>query len=104
MAGGKIHLVINNILAYARLRAIESRRSIARSANTGISCLIDQRGDVLNATSWWEKSVLNVSVNINNINTFYTANGDIIGRISAFLGLLLLLWGGVSRIKQKGSF
>src|SRR5207247_2436074 len=31
---------------YARLAAIEFRRDIARSANTGISCFINQKGDI----------------------------------------------------------
>ena len=43
--------------SFARLRAIETRRSIARAANTGISCFINQRGDVVQPTSWWEKVV-----------------------------------------------
>ena len=39
---------------YSKLRAIETRRSIARSANTGISCFINQRGDVFQKTEYWK--------------------------------------------------
>lgn len=79
-------------LAYARLRAIETRRSIARSANTGISCFINQRGDVSQATHWWKKDVIEGSINANDKLTFYTQNGDYIARVASFLSALLILW------------
>ena len=66
-------------LEYARLRAIESRRCIARSANTGISCLIRQNGDVENATSWWNAAIVRGKINANEKITFYSSHGDYIG-------------------------
>lgn len=79
-------------LAYGRLRAIETRRSVARSANTGISCFINQKGDVLKATKWWEQDVISGKINLNEKVTFYTKHGDYIGRVAAFIGALMLLW------------
>lgn len=77
-------------LKYATLRAIETRRSIARSANTGISCFINQRGDILQATSWWQQDAIKATLNANDFRTFYSKTGDIAGTI-AFAGSLLLL-------------
>lgn len=79
-------------LAYARLRAIETRRSIARSANTGISAFINGRGDVLQRTNWWEEAVIREKLSLNNETTFYAQNGDYLGRITAFFSVLLLSW------------
>jgi len=70
---------------YARLRAIEHRRSIARSANTGISCFINQKGEISNETAWWVPAVIKREINLNNKITFYTKHGDILGRCS-FIG------------------
>jgi apolipoprotein N-acyltransferase len=77
---------------YARLRAIEFRKSIARSANTGISCFINQRGDVVQQTGWWEEDALKGTIRKNNIVTFYARYGDFIGFISAFLSVTMLLY------------
>lgn len=78
-------------LSYASLRAIETRRSIARCANTGISAVIDQRGDIVAGTSWWEPAVLKGRINRNTYLTFFVRHGDIAGRVCTFLFLLLLL-------------
>lgn len=78
-------------LSFARLRAIETRRSIARSANTGISCFINQRGDVLQATGWWVEAAIKGSINANDEITFYVKAGDYIARISLFVAALLVL-------------
>ncbi|MBQ9893588.1 MAG: apolipoprotein N-acyltransferase [Bacteroidales bacterium] len=78
-------------LSYSSLRAVETRRDIARCANTGISAVIDQRGRILERTPWWEQAELSGTVNLNRKETFYVRWGDIIGRISVFMGLMLLL-------------
>jgi apolipoprotein N-acyltransferase len=82
-------------LGYARLRAIETRRSIARSASTGISAFINQRGDLVATTKWNERTAIKGSVNLNDKKTFYVIHGDIPGKIAialsiVFLGLTLL--------------
>lgn len=77
-------------LCYARLRAIETRRSIARSANTGISCFINQTGDVSRATAWWEPDVIGSTLNANDAKTFYVNYGDYIARLSAIFSLVFL--------------
>lgn len=78
--------------AFAHLRAIETRRSIARSANTGISAFIDQRGDAHDVTGYWVPAVIKGSLNANRNFTFYVKNGDYIARIAVLMtGLLLLI-------------
>jgi apolipoprotein N-acyltransferase len=77
--------------SFAPLRSVETRRSIARSANTGISGFINQRGDILQASAYWVPDILKAELNTNNKMTFYVKYGDYIGRISTFLSVFLLL-------------
>ncbi len=86
---------------YARLRAIENRREIARSANTGISGFISQRGDVLQRTAYWEPAVIKHDMKTNRELTFYSRYGDILGRMFLPISLLLLLAGLVLRIVKR---
>lgn len=78
-------------LLYGRLRAIETRRCIARSANTGISCFINERGDFSQETGWWVPAVIKEAINLNSEKTFYVNNGEIIGRVCFYSWLLVLL-------------
>ena len=86
---------------YARLRAIENRREIARSANTGISGFISQRGDMLQRTAYWEPAVIKHDIKTNRKLTFYSRYGDILGRMFLPISLLLLLAGLVLRIIKR---
>jgi len=76
--------------SYSSLRAIELRRDVARCGNTGISALIDQKGDVVCRTPWWEPATLRFTVNLNTQKTFFAIHGDIIGRVCTLAFLLLL--------------
>ena len=76
---------------FSVLRAIETRRSVARSANTGISAFINQRGDVAQATAYWEPAVIKQNINTNDKLTFYVRYGDYIARISLLVAAVMLL-------------
>lgn len=88
--------------SYASIRAIESRRSVARSANTGISALINQRGEVLESTAYWEDDVICQKLKPNSEITFYVKYGDYIGRMGLFACVLLLIIALIAKILKKG--
>ena len=77
--------------SYARLRAVEQRKTIIRSANTGISGVINEKGEVLESTNWDEAVCIAAEININNKTTFYSVFGDYIGRLSVFIAAMLFV-------------
>ncbi len=72
-------------LDYARLRAIETRRYVARAANTGVSGFIDPRGYGMELSNYDEMIALNGTVTASDTLTFYARYGDYLGRLAAFL-------------------
>jgi apolipoprotein N-acyltransferase len=74
-------------LYYASIRAIETRRSIARCANTGISCIITQRGDIKQATRNGEEMAFSGFIRMNQETTFYVRHGDYLAKL-AVLGTI----------------
>ncbi|MBQ0081602.1 MAG: apolipoprotein N-acyltransferase [Alistipes sp.] len=84
-----------------RLRAIENRRWIARSANTGISGFLNSRGDIEKKLEWDRQGELSMQVPSYDKITFYTKYGDIVGRISMYTAFLCLLYFVAYTYKRK---
>lgn len=87
-------------LHYASLRAIETRRDIARSANTGTSAIVNQRGDILQPSPWWEECAIRGSVYPNKEETPFVKYGDIIGVICCWISAAFLLIGVFTRRRR----
>jgi apolipoprotein N-acyltransferase len=88
-------------LDYARLRAIETRRWVVRSANTGISSVIDPAGNILQSLPWDEAGTIKTSVAPEHELTFYARFGDVISKIAILLTALLFGWHVITIIKTR---
>lgn len=86
-------------LSFSRMRAIENRRSVARSANTGISAFINQRGDIIKSLPYGTKGVITENLKANTKITIYTEFGDSIVRVAMFIASLIFLY--VLTIRKK---
>ncbi|MCH4821559.1 apolipoprotein N-acyltransferase [Gramella lutea] len=87
-------------LSYAKLRAVETRRFVARSANTGISAIINSRGNVEKQLGYEKQGSFRGKVGINREKTFYVKYGDYLARIAQFLALFIFLFSMV-KFKRK---
>jgi len=77
--------------SYARLRAIENRKYVIRSANTGISSVINPMGKVEQLLPYGKEGIIESEITKHNRVTFYAKHGDYIGRLASFLGIIYLL-------------
>ncbi len=87
--------------SFARLRAIENRRSIARSANTGISGFINQRGDVIAASEYWKPDALAQTINANDELTIFTRFPKLLGSTALAGAIVLLLTAFILKFRKK---
>ena len=76
---------------FSKLRAIENRRCIARSANTGRSGFFNQRGDVLQQTQYWVPDAIRETLKANTKVTFYAKHGDYLSHIAVYITFVLLI-------------
>ena len=89
------------LFKFCRLRAIETRRDIARSANTGVSGFITMQGEDVSSLEWDKRGVLTADIRLNNEQTFYTKYGDYIARLSLYIVVLSLLYLVATWAKKK---
>lgn len=88
-------------LAFSSLRAIEHRRPIARSANTGSSAFITSEGQILDATPYEVTTAIRRTLTPRNDITFYTRWGDYIPRTMAGLLILYVVFSLASFWKRR---
>lgn len=86
-------------LSYARLRAIETRKYIARSANTGISAFIDPLGRIEKKLPYDTQGVSTATIFPQSKKTFYVMYGDFVARIAVLLSGFIILF-SISRKKS----
>jgi apolipoprotein N-acyltransferase len=74
-------------MKFAKLRAIEFRKPVIRSANSGISCFIDTYGNIIKSLPYSQRGALTASLDFNGTITFYSRFGDWIGWLVIGLGI-----------------
>ena len=79
------------LLRYGSLRCIETRRDLARAANTGFTGFINQQGDIYQQEPAWVPTASRSLVHLNSEPTFYSRFGELLGRGAQWLAVLGLL-------------
>ena len=91
------------LLLYGNLRAIENRRAIVRSANSGVSGFVNQRGDIMKSIPYGEQGALNGTVLMNSELTFYSKYGDYLARIALMIMGIILAYTFAQKLLYKPS-
>jgi apolipoprotein N-acyltransferase len=75
----------------ASMRAVEEGRYLVRSANTGISGIVDPYGRVLAKTAIYQPAVVVGEARFLRTSTFYARHGDILAYAAVLMTIALLL-------------
>src|ERR1019366_8296206 len=89
------------LLKYGALRAIETRRYIARSANVGVACIINTKGEIEQPTQWWTPAAIKGEIILNSELTFYTCFGDYIARIAMCLSFISIIYSWILKFQRN---
>lgn len=77
--------------SFSALRAIENRRWVVRSANTGKSGVFDEFGGIVKETGYWKEAAFQAAIPTLGSMTFYTEHGDYLGQIAHLISLFILV-------------
>jgi len=75
----------------AVFRAIENRKPVLRSANTGISGFIDSNGRITAKTELFKRQVLSGDIKTDNTLSFYSHYGDLFAYFCMVISVLLFI-------------
>ncbi len=87
--------------AMAVMRSIENRRSLARSANSGVSLVTDPFGRIISRLGIFQRGVIVEDVPMVESTSFYSRRGDVFAWATVILSLALVL---ASARGRKGAF
>jgi apolipoprotein N-acyltransferase len=87
--------------AFARLRCIETRRSMARSANTGISFFIDRYGRTYGEIPWWQALTTTQPVQLSRELTFYVRHIDWFPKLCLAISVLIIVFAAGMGLKNR---
>ena len=86
---------------FARLRAIELRRPIAQSGNSGRSCFIDIFGEETKATTYSTDAAIKQDIFAPSTITFYTAHGDFIAHAAIITAAAIFIFSLIISVKGQ---
>jgi len=91
-------------LTNAIFRCVETRRPMARAANTGVTCFVNQFGRVTQVLrdetgSTFTEGVLTGEIKVPTEHelTFYTRHGELFAKVCAAIAVLAILIAGFLR-------
>lgn len=89
-------------MAMAVFRAVENRRSVVRGTNSGMTCVIDPSGRVLDMMDPFVKGYLNTTVPVYDGDlTIYTRHVDWFAQLMIYISIVLLAAGIVRKSLKR---
>jgi apolipoprotein N-acyltransferase len=74
------------------VRAVENRRWMVRTANTGISAIVDPYGKIEAETPLGARMILDGNVQLRTDRTFYTEYGDVFAYANVLAAAVMVIW------------